>query len=268
MRAVIFLWALIVTPGVAHAFHDPDDYGRQAMAGGGAESWFTGSPRFAGYDCAMCHVGAPGRVRLELAASPAGLLETGRYVPEAEYRITVRLASATRGADGSADRNAFTAEAARDGDPAAAGSLGVAGDHVELVDEGRVVGPSASFASGVEWSFTWTAPPPGSGAVWLHVAAVDGDGDGSSAGDDVATTARRLSELGGVQSPTEVGYDGAGCAATPGAPPPPALPLLLAVALAVRLATRRTCYDDAHGANRCASAAAERRGRTAARPPG
>jgi hypothetical protein len=219
--------ALVVAPGGALAFHDPDQYGRQAMSGGGARSWFTGSRRFAGYDCALCHTNAPRRVRLELASSPAGLFDTGRYVPQAEYRITVRLAAASLGAGLPADRNAFTAEAVADDGEAAAGTLDAADEQVELVDEGRVVGPSASLASGTEWSFTWIAPPPGSGPAWLHVAAVDGDSDGSSAGDDVATTARRLSELGGVQSPTEAGYEGAGCTAAPGAPRPGLLPMLL-----------------------------------------
>jgi len=216
LTAAMALTVVLGAPGRARAFHDPDEYGHEAMQGGGARSWFTGSPRFAGYDCSMCHVQAPGRAGLVLSSSPEGLFDTSRYVPEAEYRITVRLEGAGRAAGSAADRNAFTAEAVLDDGRAPAGTLDASDDRVQLVDDGRVVGPSASFASGTEWSFTWTAPPAGSGPVWLHLAAVDGDSDGSPAGDDVATRALRFGELGGTQTATEAGYDAAGCAAAPG----------------------------------------------------
>src|SRR5206468_4264190 len=51
------------------------------------------------------------------------------------------------------------------------------------------------------WSFSWTAPSAGRGAVTLHLGLVDGDGAASATvpqndpgGDDVAVTAVRLCE--------------------------------------------------------------------------
>lgn len=219
MRRVIATLALVLAaPGSAAAFHDPEEFGHEAMRGGGAGKWFTGSPRFLGYDCTMCHTAGSGRARVTVESVPDGLFETGRYVPEAEYRITVRMAQAEVGEALPGDRNAFAAEVVLDdGAATTAGSLAPGDDRVELVDEGRVVGPSASFAKGLEWSFQWTAPPPGAGAVYLHVAAVDGNGDESSSGDDVATTAVRLGELGATQTIGPAGYDAA-CGASPGSP--------------------------------------------------
>lgn len=229
LTAAALTAALLGAPGAAEAFHDPGDYVPPAIEGGGARSFFTGSPRFSGYDCSMCHLGEHDRTRLTLVSDPPELLETGRYVPGARYVVTVKLEDAARGATSSADRNSFVAEvlAAED---APAGVLEATDDRVELVDDDRIAAPTPSFATGTTWTVAWTAPPPGTGSVWLHAAAVDGDADATPEGDAAVTAALHLAELGGVQAPiTDQGYGG-GCRAAPGAPPPAswiALPLLL-----------------------------------------
>ena len=62
---LVLLWA---SPAVA--FHEVDSFARKAYGDG---AYFTGSPRFKGYDCSICHTKGPGSIAIDLEVSPEHL---------------------------------------------------------------------------------------------------------------------------------------------------------------------------------------------------
>lgn len=219
------LLSLVTVPESARAFHGATDYVDSAQSGGGAGMYFTGSRRWKGYDCTICHVDAPGEVALVLASDPPDLL-AGTYRPGVTYRISFSLAGEHLGGAALANRNAFVAEMTDDAWEDVPG-WAAPGDDVEVLDGGRVVAATVA-ESRAEWAMDFTAPAAGAGALTLHVGAVDADGAGDTLqrrtdplGDDVVVAALRLCEAGTVcTAPIRAAppISPAACSAVPGPP--------------------------------------------------
>jgi uncharacterized protein (TIGR03382 family) len=189
---------LVLTASPALAFHEVDSFGRSANSGGGASSYYTGSPRFRSYDCNICHLDAEQRISIELG----GNLVSGSYEAGLIYRIDVRLVGEHRGLESAFNPNTFTADITDlSGNPV--GELSSSfGSIVEIVDEGRVA-VAEGFGNGeTEWSFSWFAPDAAVPAR-LHIAMLDGDGASDPVrrfidplNDDVATATLDLCPAG------------------------------------------------------------------------
>ncbi|MEO8549129.1 MAG: choice-of-anchor V domain-containing protein [Kofleriaceae bacterium] len=199
-------------------FHTPASFDAPAGQGGGNRMYFDGSPRQRGYDCTICHTDPPRTIRATVTGGPSGA-----YAPGQTYTLAVALEGAHAGFGTANDQNGFVAELVDDRG-ATAGAL-AASDGVELVDDGRVVAGEGERAT--TWTFAWTAPVAGLGAITLHLGMVDGNGAATAAtpttdpgGDDVATLAQRWCEgTTGCAAPAPLApHDSRaiGCAATSG----------------------------------------------------
>ena len=220
-------------------FHQPATFEASANDGGGNRIYFDGSPRQKSYDCTACHDGGPRTI----AARIDGV--TDAYTPGMTYSITVALVGEHAGFGTANNQNGFVAELIDD-TRQPAGTLATPDeDKVELVDDGAVI---AGEGKGITmWTFTWTAPSAGRGAVTLHLGMVDGNGANDSVvplndpnGDDVAVARLRLCEgvpgcSGEPPSPALAASKAVGCNAS-GA----ASPLLVLVALVGLLRRRRS----------------------------
>lgn len=228
-------------------FHTPASFEAPASEGGGQRMFFAGSPRQHGYDCTICHTDARRAITAQVTGGPPGA-----YTPGTMYTIAVALVGAHAGAGTANDQNGFIAELVDDGG-AIAGTL-AAPDSVELLDDGRVVAGEGERAT--SWTFVWTAPAAGRGAVTLHLGMVDGNGAGNATtpttdpgGDDVAIVAERWCETtAGCAAPAaipEATSRAAGCAATGGS----TLGAVMIVLLCLRrrralvLAALTACFD-------------------------
>ena len=75
--------AIVLAPGLVHAFSEPNIYADEAQTGGGGGRWFSGSPA-EGYDCSVCH-----NAQLRVPLHHNGLPIEG-WVPGQSY--TIKLA--------------------------------------------------------------------------------------------------------------------------------------------------------------------------------
>src|SRR5262249_49361795 len=77
--------------GTAHAFPTGVQFDGDALASdGGGGIAFTGSPRFAGHTCAVCHTDPPGTIGLRLEADHPEIFTDG-YGPGMQYEMRVVL---------------------------------------------------------------------------------------------------------------------------------------------------------------------------------
>lgn len=190
-------------------FHQPATFDASASDGGGHRMYFDGSPRQKRYDCTACHTEPARQITAQITVTPP---VTGAYQAGASYTIDVALAGEHLGFGTANNQNGFVAEFVDDTGIPAGTLASPDSDKVTTIDDGRVIsGEGKGIAM---WSFQWTAPSTGRGAVTLHLGMVDGNGAASSAvpqndpgGDDVAVAKLRL------------------CEATPGCaePAPPAI---------------------------------------------
>lgn len=218
-RTVIVALAIascLVIASEARAFHGQADFARPAIEGGGEGMYFNGSPRFRRYDCSVCHLDAPGRVRLTLATDPPEVVRDGQYTPGQTYRVTVTMSGEHRGLGTMLNPNTFSMEIV-DRDGATAGLYSSLGANVERPPGEEIVVARGEIANATAWSFDWQAPPPGAGPLSLHLAGVDGDGAGDRLGrtgdpygDDVFAGELLLLESGAVA--TDPGTMQGGCA--------------------------------------------------------
>ncbi len=260
--ATMALAALLVVAaaGQASAFHGGKQFDESANLGGGAGMYFTGAPRWRGWDCTICHVDAGGAIELDLASDPPELLAQGRYTPGATYRIDVRLAGEHLGGGALANRNTFVLEIAGQDGTAYPGYSQF--DEAELaVHAGGTVIAAAGLEGREAWTFHWTAPAAGAGRLAIYAGAVDADGARDAVlprtdplGDDVAVIATLACEVGAPACDLDLDDDGAweadehaaagardrsyGCAAAGSRGAPLGGPLVLLLALL--FARRRT----------------------------
>jgi len=203
LRAALAVFAVLVLSSPAEAFHEIRSFSRTANTGGGAGAYFTGSPRFKGYDCSICHIGAPGRISIQLATDPPELA-AGRYEPGVLYRIDVEMVGGHRGLESAFNPNTFALEVT-DAAGAEVGSLLTAPTGImRLADDGRVA-LAEGFGNGeTAWTLHWRSPDSPVPAT-LHLGAVDGDGASDperrwidAPNDDVAIVALSLCPNGSV----------------------------------------------------------------------
>lgn len=167
--------AILAWGGDALAYHEVVSFERSANRGGASGLYATGSPRFRGYTCALCHEGGEGRISVAVTSDPAELLAENRYTPAVTYTIRVELIGEHRGLESAFNPNTFTAEIL-DRSGAAAGALGLSGDPVvELADGGRIAVAEGFGRGETSWSFAWSAPND-IGPLDVYLALLDGDG--------------------------------------------------------------------------------------------
>lgn len=170
MRAILML-SILVDASPALAYHQVFSFDQSANIGGGAGAYYTGSPRFKGYDCTLCHEGAEQRISIALSGS----LVSGTYEPGLVYRIGVKLVGEHRGLGSAFNPNTFTA-AITDDSGVAVGTFASSFDGiVEVVDEGRVAVAQGLGEGEDEWILAWAAPVDAVPAR-LYIAMLDGDG--------------------------------------------------------------------------------------------
>lgn len=231
MRAAIVALLVVVAARDANAFETGEQFDLDPLTDTGAGGIvFDGAPRWAGHTCAVCHTHAPGLVALRLEADRPELFTDG-WKPKQRYHLRVVLdhthADETNRAAGdqcgesispyrACDHNGFAIELDDGhGKPVgvlsqfAAGACVAPTMTVNDADARILADRSAATHSGIHngqvaWDLCWTAPAGGAGVITAYIAAVDGSGgDGTKAfpsdlaGDDVASGAVPLAELGG-----------------------------------------------------------------------
>jgi hypothetical protein len=173
--------ALAGAPRLARAFHAGSQFDQTAGAGGGGGVFYSGAPRERGWDCTACHLDPPRAIRLDVAAAPAALFTTGQYVPNQVYSITAKLIGEHAGLNSpQSNYNGFTV-AALDARGAPIGHFANYSPD-DLYDGGFVLASAGRKTAATEWTFTWTAPVSGGGAVTFYFTALDGNGAGSAPG--------------------------------------------------------------------------------------
>lgn len=191
MRAIV-AGAFLLLAG----FHQPASFEASVNDGGGNRVYFDGSPRQKAYDCSACHTPIAGQITAKLDITPP---VNGAYQPGTTYTIAVSLVGEHLGFGTANNQNGFVAELVDDTGVTAGTLVSPDIDRVTLIDDGGVVaGEGKDIAM---WSFMWTAPAAGRGAIALHLAMVDGNGAANAmvpqndpGGDDVATANLRMCE--------------------------------------------------------------------------
>lgn len=168
----------LVAPA-ARAYHTATTFDQPAGAGGGGGIFYTGAPSERGWNCTACHVEPAGEIRLLLSSEPAELVDQLRYTPGADYQITVTMSGEHRGQGSPRSNFNSFALSSRDGADRPTGRIsGFAAEDAFINGTSTVV--TGGQSTGVtEWTFTWTAPDPGTGTVSFYVAGVDGNGANS-----------------------------------------------------------------------------------------
>ena len=148
----------------------------------------TGAP--AEGTCGSCHSGGlnDGQGTLAFVGVPSS------YTPGQTYPITVSLARS------GALRWGFESTALNSSDNSAAGSFALTSNLTLLqsksgksyVSQTNLNGPDGTYPGTpdgpVSWSFNWTAPSAGAGAVTFYAVGVAADNDGNDGGGDLVYT--------------------------------------------------------------------------------
>jgi len=229
--------ALCAAGGLAllTGFHQPASFEASAADGGGHRVYFDGSPRQKRYDCTACHTEPARQITAMIDVTPA---VTGAYQAGTTYTIRVALTGEHLGLGTTNNQNGFVAEIVDDTATPAGTLMSPDTDKMTTVDDGRVI--SGAGKDTAMWSFQWTAPSTGRGAVTLHLGMVDGNGAASSAvpqndpgGDDVAVTKLRLCEAApgcaDLASPPATDARVSGCSAGGASSPSSLLVVVLAL---------------------------------------
>ena len=207
---LIIVLALFAVPRSALAFHAGITFTDPPAKGGGGGLFYLGTKAERGWDCSVCHIEAPGRVRVRLESEPPELMRDFRYELDTRYEITVHMV-----VDGGETLGVQNPVSNYNG--IGLTFLDSAGDAL-----GKPSGPADEFqeinfttlfslgtnAGETKWSFSWTSPAEaGHGTATLHLAVVDGNGGGLSGqaftdpfGDDLLVTKIPLAEGGAVEA--------------------------------------------------------------------
>ncbi|HRI72252.1 MAG TPA: hypothetical protein PK156_48795 [Polyangium sp.] len=176
------LSSALFLPKTAWAYHSGSTFDKPPGAGGGGGIFYAGAPLERGWDCTMCHLDPPGKVRVKLDVNPPSLFQNFTYSPGAVYSFTATMLNEQLGKNSPLSNYNSVAVEVVDGKGYQAGSMG--GFAAEDLYSGY---PATIVTTGTkpnvtQWTFTWTAPPMGTGGVTMHVAGVDGNGANAGAG--------------------------------------------------------------------------------------
>lgn len=212
-----------LAPRAAWAWDGPGlwyDSAAGAQPGGGGLLG-TGSTRDRGITCAHCHTKPAGLINLKLDFTPPLPTVGGQqtYAPGQKYQIDVKLVGEHLGLSGCGQYLTHTNNFAAAFEDASGNPTGVlASDSGQSSASCPPALPKpingttvlygdchAVTASGGQdlsaWSFSWTAPASGAGAIRLSYGAVDGNCDMMSTGDDVKVGALNLGEATAMAAP-------------------------------------------------------------------
>lgn len=212
---LIIALAVVAVPRAALAFHAGITFTEPPAAGGGGGLFYLGTKAERGWDCSVCHIDAPGKVKVKLASEPPELMSEFRYQPDTRYEITVKMV--VSGGESLGVQNPTS------------NYNGIGVTFVDAAGQplGKPSGPADEYqeinfttlfsigtnAGETEWTFSWMSPPEaGHGTATMHLAVVDGNGGGVTGetftdpfGDDLLFTKVPLSELGAAEARTEAG---------------------------------------------------------------
>jgi hypothetical protein len=213
MRWLTAACLLVALPAPAW---DGDEYWERQNndnIGGSGGIWATGARRDHGITCAHCHINdanQQGRVGLTPSFSPP-LGAGGKYTPGTRYTVTMTMTGEWLGLSGCGayvtHTNGFGAAfelstgasaglLESDSGQSAANCLQTSqSDGGTTLTYGRCTAVVSKAAlARTNWTFFWTAPAAGAGAVTLYWGVVDGNCDMMSMGDDVKTGKQTLPE--------------------------------------------------------------------------
>lgn len=177
MRFIAFSSTLLLClclAAPALAFHRSSSFGRPATVGGGAEVFFTGAARWKRYDCSICHTQGESTFSIGLSSDPAELIAKGVWQPGQSYQIQVEMQGETLGFQSSSNTNTFLAEIGNN-EGYLVSEYEFDANSLAVWNEGQVIG-AVDNANQTLWSFRFTAPAAGTGALSLNLAMVDGNG--------------------------------------------------------------------------------------------
>jgi len=196
--------ACLLAPSVAEAFHVAKTFAAHPDDGGAGDIYYTGTPKWRGWDCTACHQDPPGRVELRVSVEDS--LADFIYEPGQTYAFTAKMKVNGEELGKETGKGNFNALAvsATDRDDLLVGML-KSPDFSGLDGAIAFKGLQANVTS---WAFTWTAPDEaGHGNVTLHFGLVDGNGAKSTEairsdpfGDDVYMTKITLTEKAGTKT--------------------------------------------------------------------
>jgi hypothetical protein len=157
---------------------------------GGAPSGYTGAPGEG--NCTNCHSGTvnsgSGSVTISIAGNPS------TYVPGQSYDVTVYVR------DPFANKFGFQATAVRNSNNQGAGTMSAGSFNQISVSSSS----GKSYANhntspgivqfGRRWTFVWTAPAAGTGAVTIYASGNVANNDRSTSGDEIYTNNLTINE--------------------------------------------------------------------------
>lgn len=218
--AALAAWLL---PQTALAWDGPDywyaDAAGQPPGGGGLLG--TGSVRDKGITCTHCHMNPAGLVDLKLDFTPPLPTVGGQatYAPGQTYQVAAKLVGEHLGLSGCGQYLSHTnnfAAAFEDASGKPTGVLASDSGQAQTSCPSALPKPingttvlwgdcHAITSSGKQdtasWSFSWTAPPGGTGPVTVYYGAVDGNCDMMSMNDDVKVGKMKLGEATAMLAP-------------------------------------------------------------------
>lgn len=206
-----------IVPGTARAFHAGQSFSDPPGAGGGGGLFYLGTPKERGWDCTMCHEGAPKRIRLRLVSDPPELFESFQFQPGIRYGITATMefdaGEDELGAGSPGNTNAMSATFEDDAGVASGLATGTADDWT--VTNGATLTSKGTKSGLRSFKFNWFAPDAATaGPTTLWLGLVDGNGGAATdtfqdpLGDDVLMTHVRFTPVGGA--PTAQGASASG----------------------------------------------------------
>jgi hypothetical protein len=209
MRALAIL---LVLPSLAWAYHPGKVFDDEPGAGGGGGIFYAGAPREHAWTCAACHIDAPGKVKLSLAANPSSLLDEFRYTPGQKYMLTAQMVTAQELGTSATNSNynGLVIEIVDEKGLPAGALSGFSSNEFYSASSPTTIATAGQTTAETSWTFTWTAPAAGSGQVTIYAGLVDGNGANSGPGetltdpfgDDVFAGALKLSEGSGARRET------------------------------------------------------------------
>ncbi len=239
------LAALLLLPRIASAFPTGMQFDMDPVKNDGAGGIaFTGSPRFIGHACDVCHTDPARTIGAKLESDHPEIFTDG-WKPGMQYHLRVVLKDQHAAADVAAngdncgfaampytrcDQNGFALEIDNEiGAPQGkftpvSGGACVTGMAPPDVDAYVLTDGSAATHSGIHhgqtaWDVCWTAPAAGGGTLTAYVAVVDGNGGtgtqdfpSDTLGDDVFAGAVPMPENGAAAPDPQTG----GCSAADG----------------------------------------------------